>query len=182
MTELTSKDTVLEVISSFKCSHDSDIENFLNSKAILFDSKGKSRTYFIINDDALENGLIEVVAYFSLAIHLLRIPEKTSASQIKRLDGLYSRRGGTPISEIPSFLIGQLAKNDTYPTAISGSKLLEYALSAISAAEKIVGGRVVYIECRDEPKLIKFYEDNGFAVLRRDPNDGLVQMYCLIGN
>ena len=93
LTELTSNDTVLEVISSFKCFHDNDIESFLREKAILFDRKGKSRTYFIINDDALESGIIEVVAYFSLAIHFLRVPEKTTPSQIKRLDGLYSRRG-----------------------------------------------------------------------------------------
>ena len=31
-------------------------------------------------------------------------------------------------------------------------------------------------------KLITFYENNGFKLLRRDPNDALLQMYCIIGD
>ena len=179
--EMASGETLSEVISNFKCVKDNDIEEFLHNKAILFNRKGKSKTHFILDQEALENGKIEIVAYFSLAIHLLRIPEGTSASQIKRLDGLYTRRGSEPITEIPSFLIGQLAKNDTYTNGIAGNMLLEYALSVISAAEEFVGGRVVYIECRNIPKIIEFYESNGFKVLRKDPDDGLIQMYCVIG-
>jgi len=77
-------------------------------------------------------------------------------------------------------LIGQLAKDDSYKAVIDGSLILEYAMSAISSAEHLVGGRVVYIECRDIPKLITFYESNGFKLLRRDPDDALIQMYCII--
>jgi hypothetical protein len=81
----------------------------------------------------------------------------------------------------PAFLIGQLAKNDKYKKMFPGKTLLEYALSAIAEAERIVGGRVAYVECRDIPELISFYEQNGFKTLRRDPSDGLVQLYCIIG-
>jgi len=59
--------------------------------------------------------------------------------------------------------------------------ILEYALSVISTAEEMVGGRVVYVECRDIPQVISFYEDNGFKIFRRDPDDGLIQMCCIIG-
>jgi hypothetical protein len=179
--DMASEDTVSEVISAFACSYDSDIVSFIREKAILFDRKGKSKTHLILDQDKLENGQIVIVAYFALAIHLLRIPEGTSATQVKRLDGLYSKRSGEPITEIPSFLIGQLAKDDKYSSAISGTLLLDYALSVISAAEERVGGRVVYIECRDIPELIEFYENNGFKLLRRDPDDELIQMYCIIG-
>jgi len=179
--EMTSEAFASEVISNFACEKDSDIENFIKNKAILFDSKGKSKTHLLLDEEALAAGRIEIAAYFSLAIQSLKIPEETSATQIRRLDGLYSRKGGEPITEIPAFLIGQLAKNDTYATAIPGSLALEYALSSISAAEEIVGGRVVYIECRDIQKIISFYENNGFKILRRDPNDKLIQMYCILG-
>lgn len=179
--EMASDETIAEVISSFKCFRDNDIESFFYSKAVLFNKKGKSKTHLILNQEALEEGRIEILAYFSLAIHLLRIPESASATQIRRLDGLYSRVGGEPISEIPSYLIGQLAKNDTYASSISGSLVLEYALFIISAAEENVGGRIVHVECRDIPQVIQFYESNGFRVLRRDPNDGLIHMYCIIG-
>ena len=179
--EMASDETVLEVVSKFKCSRDNDIESFLRDKAALFDRKGKSKTHLLLNREALEKGSIDIVAYFSLAIQLLKIPEGMSVTQIKRLDGLYSKRGGETITEIPSFLIGQLAKNDLFSTNISGSLVLEYALSVISAAEELVGGRVVYIECRDIPQIITFYKQNGFKIFRRDPDDGLVQMCCVIG-
>ena len=182
LVELASEEVVSEVFSTFECKQDSDIELFLTEKAILFDKKGKSKTHLLLDEDELMSGNIKVAAYFSIAIQSLRIPESTSMSQIRRLDGLYSKRGGEPISEVPSYLIGQLAKDDKYKTAINGSLVLEYAISVILSAEHLVGGRVAYIECRDIPKLITFYEKNGFKLLRRDPNDALLQMYCIIGD
>jgi hypothetical protein len=161
---MTSEDRALEVISRFACKKDDDIENFLYNKALLFDRKGKSKTHLLLDERLLQNGTIEAVAYFSLAIQLLRIPEGTSNNQIRKLDGLYSRKGITPITEIPSFLIGQLAKNDRYSKLFSGSLLLEYALSAVATAERIVGGRIVFVECREIPVLINFYRNNGFFV------------------
>jgi len=172
---MTSDEIISGVISNFSCIRDNDIESFIKEKAILFDNKGKSKTHLLLSEEALVNGRIEIAAYFSLAIQMLRIPEGTSVTQIRRLDGFYSRRGGEPITEIPSFLIGQLAKDDKFTSKISGALLLEYALSTISVATKMIGGRVVYIECRDILKLISFYENNGFKVLRQDPNDGLIQ-------
>ena len=68
--EIASKEVVSEVISTFKCSYDNDIENFLREKATLFDYKGKSKTHLILDQDELEKGSIVIVAYFSLAIHL----------------------------------------------------------------------------------------------------------------
>ncbi len=87
---------------------------------------------------------------------------------VKKLDGLYKN-----ISEIPVFLIGQLAKNDQFTTALTGQELLEYAWSVIMNAHKYVGGRLVLIECNDHPKLIYFYEANGFTYIQKDE---LVQM------
>ena len=180
--ELASEEVVSGVFSTFECKQDSDIESFLKEKAILFDKKGKSKTHLLLDEDELLRGNIIIAAYFSLAIQSLKIPESTSMSQIRRLDGLYSKRGGAPISEVPSYLIGQLAKDDKYKTMMNGSLVLEYSLSVLLSAEHLVGGRVVYIECRDIPKLINFYANNGFKLLRRDPNDALLQMYCIIGD
>jgi hypothetical protein len=77
-------------------------------------------------------------------------------------------------------LIGQLGKNEMFSSEVSGDEIVEYALSVISRAREAVGGRVVFIECQDKPKLIGFYERNGFTVLRQDAEDLLVQMYLLI--
>ncbi len=181
--EMTSKETVKEVISTFYCAKDHDIESFLKNenKAILYERKSKSRTYLIFDEDGLENGNFVFLAYFTIAMQTLKIPNGMAASQIRKLDGLYAKKGSDSITEIPSFLIGQLGKNDEYADKITGDELLEYALSVISKAQGIVGGRVAFIECQDKPQLIDFYTRNGFKHFRKDPDDGLVQMVRLLG-
>jgi hypothetical protein len=179
---MTSEETVKEVISTFYCSKDHDIESFLKNenKAILYERKSKSRTYFILDEDGLENGDLVLLAYFTIAMQTLKIPNGTAAAQIRKLDGLYAKKGSETLTEIPSFLIGQLGKNDRYADKINGDELLEYALSVISKAQGFIGGRVAFIECQDKPQLISFYARNGFKMFRKDSDDGLVQMVRLL--
>lgn len=179
---MTSEVKVKEVISDFYCHKDSDIESFLKNenKAILYERKSKSRTYFIFSEKELEKGIFVLLAYFAISMQTLKIPDGTSASQIRKLDGLYAKKGSEAITEIPSFLIGQLGKNDKYADKITGDELLEYAFSVIGKAQGIVGGRVAFIECQDKSKLIDFYTRNGFKYLRKDPDDGLIQMIRLL--
>ena len=61
-----------ELISIFVCEKDADIENFLKSRAIQFEKLGKSRTFFIYDEDQDE---FQILAYFTLAIQVLKIPE-----------------------------------------------------------------------------------------------------------
>lgn len=131
---MTSEETVKEVISTFYCSKDHDVENFLKNenRAILYERKSKSRTYFIFDKDGLENGIFVLLAYYTIAMQTLKIPNGTAASQIRKLDGLYAKKGSEAITEIPAFLIGQLGKNDEYADRITGDELLEYALSVRS--------------------------------------------------
>lgn len=179
---MTSEETVVEVISTFYCSKDHDVENFLKNenKAVLYERKSKSRTYLIFDEEGLKNGNFILLAYFSIAIQTLKIPNGTAASQIRKLDGLYAKKGSEVITEIPGFLIGQLGKNDEHPDRITGDEVLENAFSVIGKAQGMVGGRVTIIECQDKPQLVDFYRRNGFKYFRKDPDDGLVQMIRLL--
>lgn len=59
---------------------------------------------------------------------------------------------------------------------ISGSDILALALRELSAAQHIVGGKLVMVEREsDRPKLLTFYQTNGFKSwnLRLDENDGV---------
>jgi hypothetical protein len=180
--EITSQERVEEVISSFCCSKEPDIEEFLKNKnkAILYEQKSKSRTYLIFNEEALIDGSFVLLAYFTIAMQTLKIPDSMTASQIRKLDGLYAKKGSEAITEISAFLIGQLGKNDRYADLITGDEIVDYALSVIGKAQEVIGGRVVFIECQDKPKLIDFYTRNGFKLFRKDPEDGLVQMIRLL--
>lgn len=70
-----------ELISIFTCHKDPDIENFLKEKAILFEKLGKSRTFLIFDEGDEE---FKVLAYFTLAPQVLKIPEKFSNRRIKK--------------------------------------------------------------------------------------------------
>lgn len=168
-----------KLISIFVCEKDVDIENFLKSKAIQFEKLGKSRTFFIYDEDQDE---FQVLAYFTLAIQVLKIPEGMfSGNKIKKLDGLSANMQGSRITEFPSILIGQLGKNEMYAGVISGSKVLEYCLATILEGQVRLGGRIVMLECKDIPYLISLYERFGFNVLERDYQEGaLLQMIKIL--
>lgn len=168
-----------ELISIFVCEKDADIENFLKDRAIQFEKLGKSRTFFIYDEDEED---FKILAYFTLAIQVLKIPEDMiSGRKAKLLDGFSSKIKGEKITEFPSILIGQLGKNEMYPGTIAGSEVLEYCLATIFEGQVRLGGRIIMLECKDIPYLISLYEKFGFDVLEKDyDEDELLQMIKIL--
>jgi hypothetical protein len=82
-----------------------------------------------------------------------------SGRKAKHLDGFSSKIKGGKITEFPSILIGQLGKNEMYPRVISGSEILEYCLATIFEKQVRLGGRIIMLECKDFPYLIKILEE-----------------------
>ena len=146
---MSDEEKTQELISIFVCEKDSDIENFLKDRAIQFEKLGKSRTFFIFDEDEDE---FKILAYFTLAIQVLKVPEDMiSGRKAKLLDGFSSKIKGVKITEFPSILIGQLGKNEIYPNTITGSELLEYCLATILDGQVRLGGRIIMLECKDIP-------------------------------
>lgn len=50
---MSDEETAQQLISIFVCENDKDIENFLKEKSVLFEKLGKSRTYFIFEEDEI---------------------------------------------------------------------------------------------------------------------------------
>lgn len=74
-----------ELISIFVCEKDKDVEVFLKEKAVKFEKLGKSRTFFIYDEDA---DIFKILAYFTLSIQVLKIPkEMISGNKAKNLMG-----------------------------------------------------------------------------------------------
>ena len=167
-----------ELISIFSCSKDSDVENFLKNRAIVFEKMGKSRTFLIFDEDKED---FKLLAYFTLALQVLKIPESFSNRRIKQLDGFNAKIHGERILEFPALLIGQLAKNDLYRDCMSGYELVQYCLSTLLDGQIRLGGRIVMLECKDIPYLISFYKQFGFAKLEKDYKEGdLIQLIKIL--
>ena len=183
---MTGEDNELlsQILSSFSCERDEDIENFLHNKAVEFEKLSKARTYLICDEEQiLKEGFcldqLEIYGYVAIALKILSVPEEWSNRKRKELDGLSAKIHGEPIKDFSCYLIGQLSRNSKVShDSISGKDLLQMAYDVIAAAVDAVGGRYMMIECREEKKLVDFYQANGFEEIQRS-SDGthiMVQM------
>lgn len=170
-----------ELLSSFSCEKDKDIENFLHNRAIEFEFLNKGKTYLLCDNDILiEKGQFVILGYFTVALKVFDLPDNLSNRKRKEMDGMSAKLHGKTVDSIPCYLIGQLAKNSNIPKdqAINGTELIDRAMAVIRSAEALVGGRHVLIECHDTPELLKFYTDNGFEKFDEIPygDVSMVQM------
>ncbi len=162
---MSNEEKAQELISIFMCNRDPDIEEFLKSRAIQFEKIGKSRTFLIFDEDA-EN--FSVLAYFTLALQVLKIPDNLSNNKIKLLDGFNAKIKGERITELPALLIGQFGKNDIHKNDITGDELMQYCLSTMLEGQIRLGGRIFMLECKNTPYLLAFYEKYGFHKIEKD--------------
>lgn len=171
---MRSEQEAQELISIFLCSKDRDIESFLKEKAIEFEKLGKSRTFFVFDEEAKK---FQILGYFTLALQVLKIPEKFSNRKIKEFDGFSAKAHGERILELPVILIGQFAKNEACAIPIDGTDLMQYCLNMVLDGQMHLGGRIILLECKEVPYLIDFYGRFGFSKLEKDyAEDELIQM------
>lgn len=155
-----------ETISSKYAPGSEDVQDFLHNKAIQFEKIGLSRTTLVMST---YRGQSFLAGYFSISPKPLVINKKNfgklSSSLKKRLMGI-GHKTEQDNYQIPSFLIGQIGKNYNEiarnAKSISGKDLLKIVSEKIKEAHKLVGGRIVYLECEDYGKIKDFYTENGF--------------------
>jgi len=147
-----------EAIKCFEC-QDKDVEKFLKEKAFDFERRNKSRTYLLINPESEE---IEILGYYTLTMKSLPFETGTSKSAIKKIDGFRS-----DVSSTEAVLIGQIGKDFKHKEKISGKSIIDHAIDDVYKVQKIIGGRVVFLECFDIEKIVKFYKENDFVFLQK---------------
>ena len=119
-----------ELLSSFKCNLDPDIEFFLKSRAVTYEKLSKARTYLIVDENDLATKAIEditILGYIALALKVLTVPESVSNRMRREIDGLSAKIHGEQITAFPVYLIGQLGRNTNISKeVISGKDLIGY--------------------------------------------------------
>lgn len=154
---------VKEMLSSFSCPLNQDIEDYLHKKAVIMAQKNISPTYLVFTTQL---GKPVLIGYYTIALKTLTIRcgkiTRRQRDKIKRF-GSYDENQNA--YQIPAYLIAQLGKNfsNGYDKLITGDELLKMACDRVKESQNLVGGKVVYLECEDKPRLITFYENNGFT-------------------
>ncbi len=152
--------TLYDIISSFACPKNPDVESFLLNQAIEFTKKDQSITYLVFDAEAAL-----LVGYFSLAIKPISICAsnigKTTAKKLARVSILDEN---TQSYTTAAYLIAQLGKNYSLPKEkqIPGNILLGFALDVISRLRYSIGGVMEFLECEDNEFLLNFYKENHF--------------------
>lgn len=143
----------------FSCHREEDLENFLVNKAITYEKSDIGKTYLCLDAAELKEKRFVIMAYFTIAQRAVDI---SALSSKKRRKMLGSFQGRDSIKCVSAFLIGQLGRCDDYSAEdLSGEQILNECYHAISLAARIVGGKMIVLECR-EHMYEKFYQKQEF--------------------
>ena len=143
----------------FSCHREEDLENFLVNKAITYEKSDIGKTYLSLDAAELKEKRFVIMAYFTIAQRAVDI---SALSSKKRRKMLGSFPGRDSIKCVSAFLIGQLGRCDDYSAEdLSGEQILNECYHAISLAARIVGGKMIVLECR-EHMYEKFYQKQEF--------------------
>lgn len=159
--------TELFLKNQFHCKRNSDVESFLHNKAIRFHQADAARTFLIFDEQ------FRISAYFSLTFKIIEFSQ-ISNSLSKKLSGGLNENDATKV-----FLIGQIGKNDIANNPISLEDILGYAIKYIKQASYLISGRVIILECENNPKLISLYEKYGFKLIETKDDKTLKTMFII---
>lgn len=151
-------------ISDFSCPQGKDVEYFLKYRAIEFAKQSITQTQLVFMQHKDEPRL---VGYYSLTSKFIMIKDSGISTTLrKRISKFGTRDTSNKGYMLTAPLIAQLGKNftDGLDKLLTGGELLQMAINKVKAAQVILGGKVVYLECEDSPKLLDFYNRNGFRV------------------
>lgn len=181
----TVEERIDEMLSSYSCPLNPDVEYFLKSKAKEFSRQRIASTYLVI---ASYQDKPVLVGYFTLAQKTLVVPKKAIPSEsFKRRINKFGQYNDDLKGYVLSLqLIAQLGKNyeSGYDKLISGDELLKLACDQVAEIQILSSGKFTYIECEDEDKLINFYSENGFRrIANRELNkseEGIITSKYLV--
>lgn len=191
MYEALGEEKLKYILNDFECDLNKDVENFIREKAIDFFKLDISQTFIVTH---LYQNKTVIVGYFALTNKVTKIRRSSLSNNWRKRLARFSNKDDLDEKyfSVSLPLIGQLGKNykNNYNTLISGDLLLKFACDKVKEAQKILGGRMVYLECEDVPKLREFYESNGFVCFgkrnldkdEKEKNTGeyLLQMLCYL--
>ena len=163
---------IKSLLSSFKCSLNPDAEDFLKKSSVKHEKRGISRTYLVIQNDDSERGY-SLAGYYTLAVKCFLVGNEHKISN-SVLDSLNVNRGVAQ-----SYLLGQVAKADGTEKGL-GREMMDHALLAFSNGNKMFGCRTIRLDCKNEPRLVEYYQSCGFVSIGKNHDNALNQMVAIM--
>lgn len=142
-------------------SKNKDVETFLKAKSVQSTKLHTSATYLVY--DYSEDGA-DLLGYFTLATKMFTLnPENLTSSQQKIIKRFVSLDEETNTFRLPAVLLAQFGRNFAGDSkSVKGSELMKIALECVETAVSLTSGKVVFLECEPNKKLVDFYQKCGF--------------------
>lgn len=154
------EEAVKEKLAEYSCPQNPEIDLFLHKNAIESVKKHQTSTFLVSSEDN------DFCGYFSLTHKALEIKGGVLSNTARKKISMHSEFDSESDSyTISAFLIAQFGKNysNNLNTLISGKEMMDLVFEILSEVRVQIGGNLIYLECEDNPKLIKFYESLGFV-------------------
>ncbi len=144
-----------------------EISAYLRENAISMEKRDLSRTYISLTAD------LKIMGFVTIGIKCMTIPDENllSNSVLKRMNVEFETRVAQ------AFLLGQLSRSNVSAPG-QGKEFMAFALEMLGEVKKIVGCRVIRLDCKDD--LVKYYESVGFHLVGKNKDKDLNQMIGFI--
>lgn len=183
MMDLYGEEDCRSILSSFVCPLGKDVEDFIHNKAISFAIQRVAITFLVFLE---KDEQLLLVGYYTLANKFVSVSgNMLSKTMQKRIEKFAQYDSGVERYLVSMPLIAQLGRNFVYEktdTEFTGSDLLELACRRVIQVQKIIGGKMTYIECAYNKKLYEFYSKHDFVKFgeRKKETDELTESSVLI--
>lgn len=132
---------------------------YLEEEALSMELSHRSKNFIVVNTDTSATSN-EWLGLITLSLKIIDINNVDVEAKEKLL---LSGKSPKRVDKIPGILIAQLGKNYLHSSQVSGRDLLLLALEMIVNVQNLVGGKMVFLDSVNVPKVIDLYESFGFV-------------------
>lgn len=150
---------VLNACDPFSCGEDEDMDEFFHKDALLYNRRRLGKSYCF----RLEENERQIVACFTISNDSIRIWDLGSSRKNAMWKELTNRE--KMLSRFPGVLIGRLAVSNSFAGKGIGSEILDFIKIWFLSDENKTGCRLAIVDAKNDPKVLNFYEKNGFRYL-----------------
>lgn len=174
------EDSTQALLSTFSCERNGEqknqeVETFVRKNAIDFYKRKLAVTYLVFDENS------DFVGVFSLAHKAIDIPADKLTSKVRKKVSRYARLDEERQTySVSAFLIAQFGKNyeGNKGKTISGSELMENTMEMLLAAQSIVSGGLIFLDCEiDNQSALDLYRNNGFVPFAERVSESDEQTY-----
>lgn len=150
-----SRKYIQQRLEAFECDRDDDVRVFLARSAIKDEVDGRVRTYLVLDAAKMKHMEVEIIAYFAVAITMSDYSAGSDEEDLR-----------------PAYLLAQFGRNSEYThDDFNGERLLQNAEELVGDASRLVGGTVLYLDCKPG-KMCEYYERHHYHFVTEFNVDG----------